>query len=185
MAIEVEHPRRFTADEFERMVAAGILREDERLELIGGEIVQMAPIGHRHAACVANLNERLVRGVGDGALVWVQGPARLAIDSVPEPDLALLRRHSYRGASPRPEDVLLIVEVAESSLRYDLTRKLRLYARAGVREYWVVSVDGEWIEVYRSPEGDGYREHHRAGRGEHISPAAFADVRIGVDDVFA
>jgi len=185
MAIEIERPRKFTADEFERMVEAGIFREDERLELIGGEIVQMAPIGHHHAACVANLNKRLVTGVGDRALVWVQGPARLAIDSVPEPDLALLRSHSYRRGAPRPDDVLLVVEVAESSLRYDQTVKLPLYAGAGVPEYWIVSVEGEWIEVCRSPAGERYRERSRAARGDVIVPVAFPDVRISVDDVFA
>lgn len=185
MAIEVERPRRFTADEFERMVEAAIFSEDERLELIDGEIVEMAPIGHRHAACLANLNKRLVLGVHDRALVWVTGPARLAIDSVPEPDLALLRPRSYRAASPRPDDVLLIVEVAESSLRYDSTRKLRLYARARIPEYWIVGVDGEWIEVCRSPEGDGYRERSRAAHDETIAPVAFPDVTIRVDDVFA
>jgi Uma2 family endonuclease len=185
MAIEVERARRFTADEYERMVAVGIFREDERLELIDGEIVEMAPVGHRHGACVAQLNKRLVIGVADRALVWVHGPARLAVDSVPEPDLALLRPHSYRTGSPRSDDILLVVEVAESSLRYDRTTKLRLYARAGVPEYWVVSVDGEWIEVYRSPEGDGYREHRRAGLGERIAPAAFADVSVDVGEVFA
>jgi len=185
MAIEVEHTRRFTADEYERMVELGIFREDERLELIGGEIIQMAPVGHRNAACIAILNQRLVLGVVGRALVWGQGPARLAIDSVPEPDLALLRLRSYRISSPRPDDVLLIVEVAESSLRYDRTTKLRLYAHAGVPEYWVVSVAGEWIEVYRSPEGDGYRERRRAGLGERVAPAAFADVSIDVDEVFA
>jgi Uma2 family endonuclease len=185
MAIEVERTRRFTADEYERMVELGIFREDERLELIGGEIVEMAPVGHRHAACIANLNEFFVTGVGKRALVWSQGPARLAIDSVSEPDLALLRRRSYRASSPRPDDVLLVVEVAESSLRYDRTTKLRLYARASVPEYWVVSVASEWIEVYRSPEGDGYRERRRAGRGETVTSAAFVDVRIDVDEVFA
>jgi len=185
MAIEVERPRKFTADEFERMVEAGIFRQDERVELIDGEIVQMAPIGHRHAACVAILHERFVLGVGDRALVWGQGPARLAIDSVPEPDLALLRRRSYRMGAPRPEDVLLVVEVAESSLRYDQTLKLRLYASAGVPEYWIVSVEGEWIEVCRSPAGERYRERSRAARGEVLAPVAFADVRISVEDVFA
>ena len=145
----------------------------------------MAPVGHRHAACIANLNQRFVLGVAGRALVWGQGPARLAVDSVPEPDLALLRLRSYRASSPRPDDVLLVVEVAESSLRYDRTTKLRLYARAGVQEYWVVSVAGEWIEVYRSPEGDGYRERRRAGLGERVTPAAFADVSIDVDEVFA
>lgn len=124
-------------------------------------------------------------GASDRALVWVHGAAQLGVESVPEPDLALLRPHSYRSGSPRPQDVLLVVEVAESSLRYDRTTKLRLYARAGVPEYWVVSVDGEWVEVYRSPEGEGYRDRRRAGRGESVAPAAFADVRIDVDDVFA
>ena len=184
MAIEVERPRRISAEEWERMVALSVFDQDERLELIDGEIIQMAPIGHRHGACVSQINKHLVIGIGDRALVWVQGPARLSIDSVPEPDLALLRPRSYRTRSPRPDDILLIVEVAESSLRYDRTRKLRLYARAGVPEYWVVSVDDEWIEVYRSPSGDAYTEIHRAGRGERIAPLGFADVTIDVGDVF-
>jgi Uma2 family endonuclease len=185
MAIEVERTRRFTADEYERMVELGIFRENERLELIDGEIVEMTPIGHRHSACVSQLNERLVFGVRDRALVWVHGPTRLGVGSVPEPDLALLRRASYRSGSPRPDDILLVIEVAESSLPYDRTTKLRLYARAGVREYWVVSVAGEWIEVYRSPEGDGYRDRRRVGVGERIAPADFADVTIAVGEVFA
>jgi Uma2 family endonuclease len=117
MAIEVDRARRFTADEFERMVELGIFREDERLELIDGGIVEMAPIGHRHGACVAQLNQHLVAGVRDRALVWVHGPARLAAHSVPEPDLALLRPRSYRTGSPQAADILLVIEVAESSLR--------------------------------------------------------------------
>jgi Uma2 family endonuclease len=104
---------------------------------------------------------------------------------VPEPDLALLRRQSYRTSSPRPEDVLLVGEVAESSLRYDQTIKLQLYARARVPEYWVVRVDGEWIEVYRSPEGDGYRERRQVASGGTVTPAAFPDVAVAVADVFA
>ena len=185
MAIEIEHTHRFTADEFERMVEAGVFRSDERLELIRGEIVEMAPIGHRHGACASNLHERLVRGVGERAFVWGTGPARVALDSVPEPDLALLRRRSYMTGSPRPDDILVIIEVAESSLRYDLTRKLRLYAEAGIVEYWVVSVEDGWIEVCRGPEGNGYRERRRAGRDESIAPLAFPDVTIAVADVFA
>jgi Uma2 family endonuclease len=185
MAVQVERTRRFTADEFERMVETGIFRSDERLELIRGEIVEMAPIGHRHSACVANLTKRLVTGVGDRALVWIRGPARLAVDSVPEPDLAVLRPHSYFTGSPRPDDVLLVVEVAETSLHYDRTRKLRLYAAAGIAEYWVVSVGDGWIEVYRAPEGDGYRERRRAEREESVAPLAFPDVTVAVADVFA
>jgi Uma2 family endonuclease len=187
MATEVARTRRaFTADEYERMVAAGILRPDERVELIRGEIVEMSPIGHRHGACVACLNKRFVMGVGDRAVVWAQGSVRVTFDSVPEPDLALLRPRSYRTSAPRREEILLlVVEVAESSLRYDRTEKLRLYAEAGIPEYWVVGVEEEWIEVYRSPEGGAYRERRRAGRGEQIAPLAFPDVSIPVAAVFA
>jgi Uma2 family endonuclease len=185
MAIEIERARRFTADEFERMVELGIFREDERLELIDGGIVEMAPVGDPHGLCVSQVNKRLVMGVGDGALVWVHGPVRLGTSSVPEPDLAVVRPRSYKGGGPTAEDVLLIVEIADTSLRYDQTTKLRVYARAGIPEYWIVSVEGEWIDVYRSPEGDGYRERRRAASGETVSPAAFPDVDVAVTDVFA
>jgi Uma2 family endonuclease len=185
MATDIGPTRKFTADEYERLVELGIFGEDERLELIDGDIVEMAPIGHRHGACGSRLNLLLVEGLRRRAFVWVNGPARLAIDSVPEPDLALLRPRSYQTGAPRPDDVLLIVEVAESSLRYDRTRKLRLYARAGIAEYWIVDVAGGAIERYRSPEGETYRERRRAGRGESLAPAAFPDVVMSVDDVFA
>jgi Uma2 family endonuclease len=185
MATDIERTRKFTADEWRRMVDLGIFGEHERLELIEGEIVEMAPIGDPHGRCVSQLNKRLVVGVGDRALVWVVGPVRLSAASVPEPDLALVRARSYRTGAPRPEDVLLMVEVADSSLRYDQTTKLRLYALAGVPEYWVVSVEGEWIDVYRSPEGGRYRAHRRAASGETVAPAAFSDVVVTVADVFA
>jgi Uma2 family endonuclease len=185
MATDIGPTRKFTADEWERLVELGIFGEDERLELIDGDIVEMAPIGNDHAVCVANLNELLVLGVRKRALVWGNGPTRVAIDSVPEPDLALLRRRSYKAGSPRPDDILLIVEVADSSLRYDRTTKLRLYARAGIAEYWIVDVAGGAIEGYRSPEGETYRERRWAGRGESLAPAAFPDIVVSVDDVFA
>jgi Uma2 family endonuclease len=185
MATDIGPTRKFTADEWERLVELGIFGEDERLELIDGEIVEMAPIGNDHAVCAANLHELFVLALRKRALVWGNGPARVAIDSVPEPDLALLRRRSYKPGSPRPDDILLIVEVADSWLRYDRTTKLGLYARAGIGEYWIVDVVGGAIESYRSPEGETYRERRRAGRGERLAPAAFPDVVISVDDVFA
>jgi Uma2 family endonuclease len=185
MATDIARTRKFTADEWGQMVKLGIFAEDERLELIEGEIVEMAPIGDPHGRCVSQVNAPLVIGVGERALVWVNGPVRLGAASVPEPDLTVVRRRSYRAGAPRPEDILLVVEVADSSLRYDQTTKLRVYARAGILEYWVVGVEGEWIDVYRSPEGDRYREQRRAGHGETIAPAAFPDVVIAVDDVFA
>ena len=185
MAVDVECKRRlFTADEFERMFEAGVFDEDERLELIDGEVVEMTPVGPGHGASVACLTKRFILGLGDRAVVWIQSAARMELRSVPQPDLALLRPRSYRRASPTPEDILLVVEVADTSLRYDRTRKLALYARADIAEYCVVGVEDEWVELYRSPEGDIYRDVRRAPRGDTIAPLAFPDVVISVDDLF-
>jgi Uma2 family endonuclease len=183
MAIEIERARRFTADEFERMVELGIFREDERLELIDGGIVEMAPVGDPHGLCVSQVNKRLVmvwataRSCGSTARC---GSGRRRCRSPISRSFAPDRT---KGGGPTAEDVLLIVEIADTSLRYDQTTKLRVYARAGIPESWIVSVEGEWIDVYRSPEGDGYRERRRAASGETVSPAAFPDVDVA--DVFA
>jgi Uma2 family endonuclease len=185
MATEVGRTRRFTADEWDRIVDLGVFPADERLELIDGHVVVMAPASHRHAASISQLSQRLVLGVREQGHVWLHGPVRLATDSVPYPDIALVRRRSYRAGAPRPEDVLLIIEAAEESLPYDETIKANLYARTRVPEYWIVGVDREWVDVYRTPEGEGYRERRRAGRGETVAPAAFPDVIVRVDDVFA
>jgi Uma2 family endonuclease len=186
MAVDVECPRRlFTADEFERMAVAGIFGEDERLELIDGEIVEMTPVGPGHGASVACLTKRLILGLEDRAVVWIQSSARVALRSVPQPDLALLRPRSYRRANPTPVDILLVVEVSDSSLRYDRVRKQRLYAAAGIPEYWVVGVEGEWVEVYRSPEAEGYRDVRRVQRDGAIAPLGFPDVAIPVAGIFA
>src|SRR5712692_5155836 len=143
MPVDIECPRRvFTADEFERMDTAGVFGPEERLELIDGEIVEMAPVGPGHGAAIACLNKRLILGVGDRAVVWIQGGARIALRSLPRPDLALLRPRSYRTANPTPEDILLVIEVADSSLRYDRIRKQRLYASAGIQQYWVANFKG-------------------------------------------
>lgn len=186
MAVEIERPRRlFTADEFERMAEVGVFGPEERLELIDGEIVEMTPVGPGHGASVACLTKRFILGLGDRAVVWIQSSARVALRSVPQPDLALLRPRSYRRANPTPEDILLVVEVADSSLRYDRMRKQRLYAAAAIPEYWVVGVPREWVEIYRTPEGDGYRDVRRAPRGEAIAPLSFPDLAIPVADIFA
>ncbi|HMH51129.1 MAG TPA: Uma2 family endonuclease [Candidatus Acidoferrum sp.] len=162
-----------------------MFREKERLELIDGEVVEMAAVGPGHGAAVACLTKELVLGVGDEAVVWIQGGARVNVRSVPYPDVALLRSRSYRRANPRPNDILLIVEVAETSLRYDQRRKARLYAATGIPEYWVVGVEGEWVEVYRAPEDDGYRDVTRVPRGDTIAPLSFPDLVIPVADIFA
>src|SRR5712692_10456735 len=165
MAVEVERARRlFTIKEYERMVETGILTSDDRVELIEGEIVEMSPIGDPHAAFVANLTHLLVHAVGDRARVWVQGPVRVPPRSVPQPDLALLRPRSYVRAAATTADVLLVIEVADTSLRYDRTVKLRVYARAGIPEYWIVDANTETLEVHRSPSGERYTEARRTAR---------------------
>ena len=166
------------------MAEAGILAEDDRVELIEGEIVQMSPIGHRHAACVIVLTRRFVLALGDRALVSPQNPVRLLLHTEPQPDIVLLRPRDdgYARAPARPEDVLLLVEVADTSYRYDSGLKLRLYARTHIPEVWIVDLEDDAIDVYRRPEGDGYASSERIVRGGTVSPAVFADIVLAVDD---
>jgi Uma2 family endonuclease len=126
--------RRFTVHDYHRMGEAGILHEDDRVELIEGELVEMTAIGTRHFSCVNRLNRLLVMHVGDDAIVSVQNPVRLNEYNEPQPDLAVIRPRDYKESLPMPEDVLLLIEVSDSTLAYDRGVKLTLYARAGIRE---------------------------------------------------
>ncbi|HEU4369995.1 MAG TPA: Uma2 family endonuclease [Methylomirabilota bacterium] len=185
MAARVERPRRrFTIEEYERMVETGILKQDDRVELIEGEIVEMSPIGDPHAALVTNLTHVFVRLAGDRARVRVQGPIRVPPRSLPQPDLALLRARSYRRAGATTHDVLLVIEVADTSLEYDRTVKLALYALAGIGEYWVVDANSDTVHVYRSPSGPRYREHRQAVAGDAVATLAFPDDPIDVAAIF-
>ena len=186
MSVDVVR-RRFTVDEYLHMVEAGILTECDRVELLDGEIVEMTPIDFRHAAYVAALMRVFVIGVGPRALVWPQGPIRLSERSLPEPDVTLLRPRpvSYSDADAEPRDVMLLIEVSDTSLRRDRELKLPLYAGAGIPEYWIVDVQDEVVEVYTNPSSSGYGSIRRFGRGESVSPSAFPDLRIAVDEIFA
>ena len=175
--------RRFTVHEYHRMGEAGILHEDDRVELIEGEIVEMAAIGTRHFSCVNGLTRLLVRGVDDAAIVSVQNPVRLDEHTEPQPDLAMLRVRDYRESLPMPEDVLLLIEVSDTTLRYDRGVKLPLYARAGIREVWIVDLVGEVIEHYTDPSGNGYRGVERARRGETVASTALPEIAFSVDAV--
>lgn len=177
--------RRFTVEEYYRMAEAGILAEDDRVELLDGEIVQMSPIGSRHAGTVARLSELLRDAVGKRALVWVQNPIRLSDTSEPQPDVCLLRpREDYFTRShPRPQDVLLVIEVAETSLRYDREVKLPAYARARIPEAWLFDLEGDRLHQFRDPSEDGYRSCHEYGRGEVIVGDALPGLRIPVDEI--
>jgi Uma2 family endonuclease len=176
---------RFTVDDYHRMAEAGILGEDDRVELIDGEIITMSPIGSRHLACVDRLTGLLARGVGLRAIVRVQGSVRLGDRSEPEPDLVLLRpRQDYYATSPAtPGDVLTIIEVMDSSAGYDRGVKLGLYARAGVAEVWLVDLNKAWIEVHRRPVSGVHAEIQIRQRGESVSPEAFPDLVLAVDSI--
>jgi hypothetical protein len=186
MAVEVAATRRrFTREEYHRMVEVGILGQRDRIELIRGEIVEMSPIGRRHKAFVANLNRLLVVRLAGRAIVWVQSSIALAEDTEPEPDLVVLRPGalSYKERDAWAEDVLLLIEVADSSLAYDRSTKLRLYAEAGIPEYWIVDCASEAIDVHRGPGPDGYRDVARAVGT--VTLQAFPDVELPTAEIFA
>ncbi|MBS1251915.1 MAG: hypothetical protein MAG451_00949 [Anaerolineales bacterium] len=184
MAVQVLR-RTFTVDEYHQMIEAGVLTEDDRVELLEGEIVGMTPIGSPHAACVKRLNHFFSDRVGNRALVSVQDPIQISEHSEPEPDAALLRPHPdfYAESHPKPEDVLLVVEVAESSVEYDRDRKIPAYGRAGIAEAWLVDLAGEVIEAYSDPSAHGYRKIRRLWRSDSLAPQVFPDLKVAVDDV--
>ena len=157
MAVEVTR-RRFTADEYQEMGRAGILREDDRVELIDGEVLAMSPIGPPHTGTINRLNHLFARLVGDAAIVQVQLPVRLDAYSEPQPDLALLRPRAdfYGTAAAGPDDVLLAIEVAQSSLSYDRKVKADLYARRGIAEYWIVDLNGGEVIRHTDPVDGRY-----------------------------
>jgi len=179
--------RRFTIHEYHRMGEAGVLSEDDRVELLDGEIVQMTPIWIPHASSVDRLTALLIRRLGTRAIVRVQGPIILNRYSEPRPDLAVLaaRDDFYSTAHPRPRDVLLAIEVMDTSRGYDRTLKLPLYARTEVREVWLVDLVERAVDVYRRPALRGYRQERRYVAGETLAPLAFPRVRLRVDEVLA
>ncbi len=180
-------PHLFTVDEYEAMGRAGVFPEGKRLELLGGEIVEMTPIGSPHASIVNRLTRLLVTGLGERAVVAVQNPVVLSDLSEPQPDLAVLRPRAdfYAAEHPRPDDVVLVIEVADSTASWDRRVKRPLYARAGVAEVWIVDVTARVVEVALEPTGDGYQRVHPFGVDATVSPVAFPDVSIAVAALFA
>lgn len=175
-----------TAADFRRMAAAGILREDDRIELIEGELIDMAPIGSGHASVVARLNAWLIGSAAGRFIVFPQNPLSLSEHSEPQPDLALLKPRDdyYRAALPTADDVLLVIEVADTTLDYDRTAKVPLYARSGVAEVWLVNLPDAVIEVFREPGAQGYARAIRVERGQRIAPPGFADLVLTVEELF-
>jgi Uma2 family endonuclease len=164
--------RPLTVAEYHRMGEVGILTEDDRVELIEGELVAMSPIGSVHAGTSNTLTRRLVQVVGDRGIVAVGNPVQLDDLSEPQPDFTVLkpRDDDYRRATPRPHEVLLIIEVADSSLAYDRNVKRSLYARHGIPEFWIVNLVAGEVEVCRGPQGEQYTSVSRIGRDGMLEP---------------
>ncbi|HEY0547484.1 MAG TPA: Uma2 family endonuclease [Pyrinomonadaceae bacterium] len=177
--------RRFSVDEYYRMAEAGILTEDDRVELIEGEIIEMSPIGSRHAGCVNRLTAMLTRQLGDAAVVAVQNPVRIDDYSEPEPDLAVLKPRDdfYTKGHPKPDDVLLVVEVADSSVEFDRNKKLPLYAGANIPEVWLVNLPQDMIEIYTQPVDGTYREIRLVKRGEAVVSKTISNLTLEADAV--
>jgi Uma2 family endonuclease len=177
------HP--LTVEIYTQMVEAGILGEDARVELLNGELFDMSPTGSRHAAVVDRLNFLLGRLVRPNAIVRVQSPIQLTTISLPEPDIALLRARDdfYADAHPGPADVLLLVEVSDSSLAYDTERKLPAYAAEGVPEVWIVNLNDDCIDRHLTPTPAGYRLRERFLPDDALTSSALADHSLQVRDI--
>ena len=179
--------RKFTVEEYHKLAEVGILGEDDRVELIEGEIVVNSPIGSRHAACVNRLTHLVTQRVGDRAIVSVQNPIRLSEHSEPQPDLALLkpRPDFYANEHPKPKDALLIVEVAETSLEYDREVKLPLYAGCGIPEVWLVDVTRRRVEIFKKPQGERYTSARALTRAdEALAPEALPELKLTLREIF-
>lgn len=181
---EVER-HRFDVEEYYRMLEVGVLAEDDRVELIGGEIVDMAPVGRPHLSCVVALTHLLVEAANGRYFVSVQNPIRLGSSDEPQPDLALLKVRPDPGVEcpPGPLDVLLVVEVSDKSLAYDREIKLPLYARAGIPEVWIVDLLGRRIEAHAGPTGRAYQVRRLAGPGEQVRSEMVEGLSFSVDEV--
>jgi Uma2 family endonuclease len=176
---------RFSVDDYHRMAEAGVFRGHPRVELLEGDVFVMTPIGNRHAACVDRLTLLFCKAFGEIAQVRTQGPVRLSDSSEPEPDLLLLKPRAdfYATAHPVASDVLLLVEVMDTSADYDRGKKLVLYAREGVGEVWLVDLNRELVEAYRRPVGEVYTENRVVPRGLSVAPGAFPEAVFRVDAI--
>jgi Uma2 family endonuclease len=182
-----EVPRRITVDEFEAMHRAGRWQEDDRVELINGEIRLMSPINDPHIGCVDRLNWLFSRRFGDDVILHVQNPVRLDPYNEPQPDVTVLRFRAdfYSTRKAVADDIQLLVEVADSSLNDDLTEKREMYARTGIGEYWVVDLNHELVHVHSQPDAATGQYQHLsvAGRGRALAARFAPRIVFSVDEI--
>lgn len=184
MPVEVQK-HLFTVREFHQMAQGGVFGESDRVELLAGEILEMTPIGSRHAGCVNYLTHALAAQLGSSVIVSVQNPLILDDTSEPQPDLLILRPQAdfYRGGHPTPDDVRLVIEVADTSEDFDRRTKLPRYAQAGIPEAWLIVLSAHAVDVYNDPSPDGYRTHRRFGPGERVTSRQFPALNVAISEL--
>jgi Uma2 family endonuclease len=184
MSVQLQK-RYFNVDDYYRMFKAGVFSEGDHVELIEGEVIEMSPIGKRHAGCVNRLNRLLNRSVGELAIVSVQSPISSDDFSEPQPDVALLKPRAdfYSNSHPTPADVLVIIEVADTSVDYDRNVKLPIYARVGIPEAWLVILPKDLIEVHSEPKNGKYQKVQRLKRGKRLASTTIPVLKPDVDDI--
>jgi Uma2 family endonuclease len=177
-------PRKFSVEEFYKLAEVGVLSEDDRVELLDGQIMVMSPIGESHRTVVDSLAEVLTDQRKGRYRVAVQNPLRIDGEDEPQPDLVLYHR-SVIGRHPKPSETLLVIEVADASLDYDQRTKIPIYASADIQESWVIDLIRHCIHVYREPNPSGryYEMTTSFNRSDFVSPLAFPDIRIRLDDL--
>lgn len=184
MSVAAAATYQFSVEEYHRLGEVGIFHEDDRVELLNGNIIVMAPIGVRHLKAVRRLNNRLKSRLGDRCLVDAQNPVMIDGQSEPQPDILLLRPEAdTRDSAPIPEDVYLLIEVADTSLQYDQTDKREAYARCGIEEYWVLNLTRNELLVWREPVAGVYRTALRFGQEATVAPLAFPDAGFLVSEL--
>ncbi len=174
---------KLTVHDYHRMGEFGILTPEHRVELIDGDVIDMSPIGSGHVSVVADLTMLIAPRVAGSVIVSVQSPVRLGLHNEPQPDLVVLRpRHDrYRAALPKAEDVILLVEVADTPVAYDRGIKLPLYARHGIQEVWIINLPAKKIEIYRQPHSTGYGEKLEAGPDDTLSPETLPELTLAAE----
>lgn len=176
-------PHRFRVSDYHEMARAGILTEDDRVELLEGLIVAMPPIGSRHAWCVFRVSELFTDKARSSVMVWNQNPIVLGDESEPQPDITILSRNVSSDGFPTSSDVLLVIEVADSSDGYDRTTKGRLYADARITEYWIIDLAADRVDVFLEPRPGGYAVVRSSRRGDVVSPVGIQGVQLSVDEI--
>ncbi len=176
---------RFTVEEYHKLAEVNILHEDDRVELIEGRIIEMTPIGSWHAACVKRLIDLFAERLKKRSIIGAQDPIDLNKQTEPEPDIAILKRRSdfYAERHPVPDDILLIIEVADTSIDYDKTIKIPLYAKSNIKEVWLVNLLENTVEVYIDPSPEGYKRIMQYQNNQTISPKSFPDIVVKVSEI--